>query len=125
MQTVSLAGMTCVGYVRVSTAEQAAGKQTSLADQRAAITELAARLGVAIGYVFEDAGVSGATMEFRPGMRGLIESCEASSRASTRPGLVLVLNDSRWGRFPNSEEATYWRFRLEKCGWLLRFAELD
>ena len=123
--TTPLAGIACVGYLRVSTEAQAGEKQTSLADQRAAIAQLAAKLGCTIGHVFQDAGISGATMEFRPGMRELIASCEASPRSMTTPGYVVVLNDSRWGRFANSEHATYWRVHLERRGWLLRFAEMD
>ena len=38
---------------------------------------------------------------------------------------MLVLNDTRWGRFDNPEEAAYWRVHLEKHGWRVRFAEGD
>lgn len=124
-RTIDLTGMTAVGYIRVSTEAQAGERQTSLADQRAAIAALASRLGVTIGHVFEDAGLSGATMEYRPGMRALIASCEAASRRRGAPGYVFVLNDSRWGRFEQSEESAYWRVHLEKRGWRVRFAEHD
>lgn len=123
-RTVDLSAVTAVGYVRVSTEAQAGERQTSLADQRAAIRELAAKLGVTVGHVFEDAGVSGATMEYRPGMRALVASCDASRRGGA-PAYVFVLNDSRWGRFDQSEDSTYWRVHLEKRGWLVRFAEHD
>lgn len=121
---LDLAGMSAIGYIRVSTEEQAREKQTSLSDQRAAIELLAARLGVTLGHVFEDAGVSGATMEHRPGLRSLIASCEQSPRRGV-PAFVLVLNDSRWGRFDRSEYATYWRVHVEKRGWSVRFSEHD
>src|SRR5262249_28412822 len=52
-------------------------------------------------------------------------SCEASPRPANSPGYVVALNDSRWGRFANSEYATYWRVHLERSGWVLRFAEMD
>lgn len=123
MPLIDLTGMTAVGYIRVSTEDQAGERQTSLADQRAAIAQLAAKLGVTLGHVFEDAGLSGATMQHRPAMRALIDSCKASPRRHF--AFVLALNDSRWGRFPNPDEATYWRFELERVGWVVRFAEMD
>jgi hypothetical protein len=73
--------------------------------------------------VFEDAGVSGAMMEHRSGMRALMASCQANPRSA--PAFVLVLNDSRWGRFERSERATFLRELLEESGWKVRFAELD
>jgi DNA invertase Pin-like site-specific DNA recombinase len=120
-----LRGMTAVAYVRVSTEDQAGERQTSLRDQRAAIDALAVKLGVTVGHVFEDAGVSGAWQE-RPAFSALMASCEASRRNPRHAtGFVLVLNDSRWGRFESSERSTYFRQRLEMCGWFVRFAEMD
>lgn len=60
---------TAIGYVRVSSEQQAGEKQTSLTDQRDAITALAGRLGVQLVEVFEDAGFSGATIAKRPALR--------------------------------------------------------
>jgi DNA invertase Pin-like site-specific DNA recombinase len=122
---IDLTAVDCVAYVRVSTEEQAGEKQTSLADQLAACQALAAKLGRTIGHVFRDAGISGATMQQRPGMRSLIDACAYSPRSGKRPALVLALNDSRWGRFPDPEESAYWRVHLSKCGWRVRFAEHD
>jgi len=117
----------CVGYVRVSKEDQAAERKTSLADQRAEISALAARLRRQLPeqLIFADPGVSGATAEGRPGFMALIRYCEAHPRPRKAPGCALVLNDSRWGRFPNAEEATYWRVHLERQGWRVRFAEGD
>lgn len=125
LRIVDLAGIDCAAYTRVSTEDQATDDKTSLGDQDRAIRAAAARRGVAVGAWFCDAGVSGATMEGRPEFRALIASCEASPRRGAMRGTVLVLNDSRWGRFPNPEEATYWRVHLEKLGWDVRFAEGD
>jgi hypothetical protein len=72
--------------------------------------------------VFEDAGVSGA-WEKRPAFESLIASCKASPRKE--PALVLVLNDSRWGRFEDSEDSTYFRRELGRIGWRVQFAEHD
>lgn len=122
---MSLAGISCVAYIRVSTEKQVGETKTSLADQEAAITALATTLRRPVERWYRDEGASGATVEKRPALRSLLADCEASPRRRGNPGLVLVLNDSRWGRFPNPEEATYWRIHLEKLGWLVRFAEHD
>ena len=119
---IDLTGMSAVGYIRVSTEDQAGERQTSLRDQRAAIAALAARLGVTVGYVFEDAGMSGA-WEDRPAFRSLVASCKASPRKA--PAIVLVLNDSRWGRFEDSEDSTYFRREIGRIGWRVKFAEGD
>lgn len=121
-----LAGINCVGYGRVSTERQAGETQTSLSDQRVAIEAHAETLGVTVGAWYWDEGISGATAEQRPALLRLIDDCKESPRTAAKPGLVLVLNDSRWGRFPDSEEASYWRTHLKKySGWIVRFAEGD
>jgi DNA invertase Pin-like site-specific DNA recombinase len=114
-----------LGYVRVSTEQQTGETKTSLADQRAAVERLAAKLGVTVAEWFVDDGYSGATYEQRPALRALVARCEGSPCPARAPGLVLALNDSRWGRFPNSEEATYWRVHLDRRGWRVQFAEGD
>jgi DNA invertase Pin-like site-specific DNA recombinase len=105
-------GPDTVGYIRVSTEDQARDEKSSLADQRAAISALAAKLDRALAAtdVFGDPGISGQTAEGRPGFMALIKYCEANRRPAKSPGLVLVLNDSRFGRFRDPEEAAHWRF---------------
>lgn len=117
--------VTSVGYARVSTEHQAGEVYTSLADQEAAIQELATRLGVTVGRVFRDAGASGATAEGRSAFLELLNWCEENRRPPKARGYVLVLNDSRFGRFPDPEEATYWRHHLHRLGWTVRFCEGD
>ena len=114
----------CVGYTRVSTDKQAADDKTSLADQRAAITALASRLAHRVDAWFEDDGYSGATVEKRPAFQRLLAHCAAHPRPA-KDGRVLVLNDSRFGRFDDPEEATHWRFALKRLGWIVRFCEGD
>lgn len=113
----------CVAYTRVSTERQAGEDKTSLADQRAAIERLGGTLGHSVQRWFADEGVSGGTAEKRNGFMALVAFCEAHRRKSG--GVVLALNDSRWGRFDNPEEATYWRVHLGKLGWAVRFVEGD
>lgn len=113
--------LTAVGYLRVSTERQATEEKTSLADQRAAIKQLARRLGAEIVRWFEDPGASGATAENRPAFMAMLSHCETHQQK----GLVLVLNDSRFGRFDDPEESAYWRHHLRRLGWVVRFAEGD
>lgn len=120
-----LDGIDCVSYGRVSTEQQAGEAQTSLADQDRANEALAAKMGKVIGARYRDEGASGATVEQRPNLMRLLADCAASPRPATRPGFVLVLNDSRFGRFPDPEESTYWRQHLKRQGWVVRFAEND
>lgn len=116
-----------VGYVRVSTEQQATEQKTSLADQRRLLTDFAARVGRVLdpSQVFEDAGVSGATAEGRPAFMALLRYCEANPRPAHAPGMIVVLNDSRLGRFTDPEEATHWRFVLKRLGWPVRFVDGD
>jgi DNA invertase Pin-like site-specific DNA recombinase len=120
-----LSSVRCVAYRRVSTEKQAGEVYTSLDDQQRACDELAGRLNVTIAQTYTDDGYSGATIEQRPALRALIDDCRKAKRSLKHPGRVLVLNDSRWGRFPNPEEGTYWRFELERHGWLVQFVEND
>lgn len=119
------AAVPCLAYTRVSKEDQARDEKASLAQQREAVTALATRLGVALDTIFTDPGRSGGTAEGRPQFMALIRYCEQHPQSRSRPGHVLVLNDSRWGRFNDAEEATYWRFHVAKLGWTVRFAEGD
>lgn len=115
-------------YRRVSTESQADETRSSPREQlRAAEMYAKAKLGAAIepALVFDDLGVSGATAEGRPGFMELVRYCEAHPRSRNALGVILCLNDSRFGRFENPEEATYWRVLLQKLGWVVRFCEGD
>lgn len=114
-----------LGYVRVSTERQAGEVYTSLADQERAIRARATRLGVAVDTWYRDEGASGATVAKRPEFRRMLADCEASPRGHGAPGLILVLNDSRFGRFPDPDEAAALRFRFKQAGWVVRFCESD
>lgn len=115
----------CIGYLRVSTERQADEVHTSLADQEEAVRALAEKMGAEVGQWFRDEGASGATVAGRPAFRELLSFCEAHRRPASSPGLVLILNDSRFGRFPDPDEAAYWRHHLQRKGWIVRFAEGD
>ena len=79
------------GYLRVSTDAQA-DSGLGLEAQRSAITAAAARLGLDLGDVFTDAGVSGALeLEDRPGLF-------AAVNALKRGDVLLVAKRDRLGR---------------------------
>ena len=64
-----------VGYIRVSTSEQA-DSGAGLEAQRAAITSEAERRGWELLHVFEDAGASGKSMNGRAGLQEALEAVE-------------------------------------------------
>src|SRR6266566_1074979 len=92
----------CIAYTRVSKEDQAHQEKASLRQQGEAVTALATRLDVGLGTVFTDPGRSGGTAEGRPQFMALIRYCEQHPQPRARPGYVLALNDSRFGR--RSEE---------------------
>lgn len=122
-----------LGYIRVSTDDQAREIKSSLTDQRTAIAALARKLGRTLedSDIFEDAGYSGGTAD-RPAFQALLSYCSTHARsrkgASQAPagafGYVFVLNDSRFGRF-DADEAAHWRYVLRQSGWEVKFAEAD
>jgi DNA invertase Pin-like site-specific DNA recombinase len=116
-----------LGYVRVSTEQQATEQKTSLTDQRRLIVDKARSMGRVLDAtaIFEDAGVSGATAEGRPAFMAMLRYCESNPRPAKAIGMIFVLNDSRFGRFDDPEEATHWRFVLKRLGWRVRFVEGD
>jgi DNA invertase Pin-like site-specific DNA recombinase len=126
LPTIVPAGADSIGYIRVSTEQQAGEMRTSLPEQRRALEDRARTLGRILdpAAVFVDAGISGATAEGRPAFMAMLAYCEENPRAAG-DGVILVLNDSRFGRFDDPEEATHWRFVLKKLGWVVRFAEGD
>lgn len=115
-----------VGYRRVSKGEQAAEWKASLRQQTEAVTALAEKLGRTLdpAFIWEDR-FSGEDAESRDGFMALVAFCRAHPRKKARPGYALFLNDSRFGRFRDPDEAAYWRFELQKSGWIARFAEND
>ncbi len=111
-----------IGYLRVSTEQQTRHDKTSLNDQRRAITEKAKAIGRTVDQWFSDEGVTGTTAEGRPGFMRMLHFCEAHERPKSKPGAILILNDSRFARLP-PDEAAYWRFSFKKLGWDVRYVE--
>ena len=73
--------MNVIGYVRVSTAEQA-GSGLGLEAQRAAIEAEAARRGWELVEMFEDAGISGKTLGNRPGLGAALQAVESGDASA-------------------------------------------
>lgn len=85
-------------YVRMSTEHQ----KYSTHNQAAAITEYASMHGMRIVKTYEDSGKSGLNLRGRSGLQALLRDVEMPN-----PGFkaVLVYDISRWGRFPDPDEA--------------------
>ncbi len=81
--------MKVVGYVRVSTQEQAESR-LGLEAQRAAINGWAASRGLEV-TIYEDAGITGTSMAKRPAL-------EAALRAATNGSVLVAYSLSRFAR---------------------------
>jgi len=95
-----------VAYVRVSTAMQADG--TSLDAQRAKVTAWAALMGTDIATVHQDAGISGADSENRPGLQAAVAD------ACRRRCPLVVYSLSRFAR--NTGQCLAIADRLDRAG---------
>ncbi|MEZ5632428.1 MAG: recombinase family protein [Burkholderiaceae bacterium] len=92
------AGIPVAQYVRMSTEHQ----KYSTENQAAAIAEYASLHGMRIVKTYEDSGKSGLNLKGRSGLQALLRDV-----AQPSPGFdaVLVYDISRWGRFPDPDEA--------------------
>ena len=89
------------------------GQQYSIENQKAAIQEYAERHGFQIVKTYADPGRSGILAKNRKGLRELLTdvvSGDADFKA------VLVYDVSRWGRFPNNDEAAHYEFLCVSSG---------
>jgi DNA invertase Pin-like site-specific DNA recombinase len=91
-------------YVRMSDEAQ----QYSIDNQKAAIAEYATRNGFVIIKTYADAGKSGLIIKNRFGLRELLKDV-VSGTAEYKA--ILVYDVSRWGRFPNNDEAAHYELR--------------
>lgn len=91
-------GIPVAQYVRMSTEHQ----RYSTENQAAAISEYASLHGMRIVKTYEDSGKSGLNLRGRSGLQALLKDVE-----KPLPGFqaVLVYDISRWGRFPDPDEA--------------------
>lgn len=82
--------MKVLGYVRVSTNDQA-DSGLGLEAQRSALTEECARRGWELAGILEDAGLSGKSLDNRPALQEALSVVEARSRDAT--GIVVTRLD--------------------------------
>ncbi len=105
------AGLPLAAYTRVSTAAQAASG-LGLEAQRRAIAEVAEGGSFAVSVWHEDAGRSGASMERRSGLQGVLADVKAG-----RVGGLVVAKIDRLGR--SSADVLGLVERAQREGWRL------
>ena len=96
-------------YVRMSDEQQV----YSIDNQKAAIQEYAAAHGFQIVKTYADPGRSGVVAARRTALQALLKdvvSRDAKYKA------ILVYDVSRWGRFPNNDEAAHYEFLCQSSG---------
>ena len=96
-------------YVRMSDEAQ----QYSIENQKAAIQEYAARHRFLIVKTYADAGKSGVIARNRPALRELLKDVVSGNSGYKA---ILVYDVSRWGRFPNNDEAAHYEFLCSSSG---------
>jgi len=96
-------------YVRMSDEAQ----QYSVDNQKAAIAEYAARHGFTIVKTYADLGKSGVVAKHRIGLGELLRDVTSGN---VDYEAILVYDVSRWGRFPNSDEAAHYEFLCSNAG---------
>ena len=90
-------------YVRMSDEQQ----HYSIDNQKAAIRDFADSHGFTIVRTYADAGKSGVAAKRRTALHELLKDV-GSGNAEYKA--ILVYDVSRWGRFPNTDEAAHYEF---------------
>ncbi len=85
----------------------------STENQSDVIKRYAAQRGLEIAHTYIDAGRSGLNIEGRPGLQSLLADIEGGEADFS---VVLVYDVSRWGRFPDSDEAAFYEYRCRAAG---------
>ncbi len=96
-------------YVRMSTEHQ----RYSTENQAQVIAEYAAQHGMLIVQTYQDEGKSGLSIEGRAGLRGLLADVQ---RHDVGFAAILVYDVSRWGRFPDPDEAAAYEQLCKRNG---------
>ncbi|MDI9222119.1 recombinase family protein [Pantoea sp. EA-12] len=96
-------------YLRMSTEHQ----QYSIENQERFIHEYAERHGMIITHTYDDAGKSGVTLSGRNGLKQLLKDV---MNHIVNINAVLVYDVSRFGRFPDPEEAAHYSYLLKEHG---------
>ena len=96
-------------YVRMSDDQQ----QYSIDNQKEAIQEYAAAHGFQIVKTYSDPGKSGVGAKKRTALQELLRDVV---NGDTKYKAILVYDVSRWGRFPNNDEAAHYEFLCQRSG---------
>lgn len=96
-------------YVRMSTEHQ----RYSTENQTVVIAEYAAKHGMRIVRSYQDEGKSGLNIEGREGLRSLLDDVQQGRISFSA---VLVYDVSRWGRFPDPDEAAVYEQTCKRNG---------
>ena len=107
-------GLKAIAYARCSTDMQ----EASIPEQKKFIEKYAREHNLEIIRYFEDEGRSGRNAEERPAFMEMMEYAKTHNDFK----FILVYDVSRWGRFENPKEATYWEMVCEKVGKRVQYA---
>ena len=94
----------------------------SIPDQRKILQKYCQEKGYVIVEEFQDEGISGTTFEKRPGAMRLFQKVQSGRHNFSR---VVILNESRFGRAPNTKETIHYEFILEKAGVFVEYAQSE
>ena len=108
-QTIAPGPMPVAQYVRMSTEHQ----RYSTENQTLAIAEYAQRHGMWVVRTYEDSGKSGLNIRGRAGLQQLLHDAQQSVVPFRA---VLVYDVSRWGRFPDPDEAAVYEQTCKRRG---------
>ncbi|MCS6245247.1 MAG: recombinase family protein [Opitutus sp.] len=109
LPSTGAAAIPAAAYVRMSTEHQ----QYSTENQLDRIKEYAARRGMEIVRVFEDAGKSGLNVRGRESLRRMIDEVE---KGMADFKCILAYDVSRWGRFQDADESGYYEYICKRAG---------
>ena len=97
-------------------------QEMSIPDQRKILQKYCLDKGYDIVEEFLDEGISGTTFEKRPGAMRLFQKVQSGRHDFAR---VVILNESRFGRAPNTKETIHYEFILEKAGVFVEYAQSE
>ena len=105
-------------YLRMSTDHQ----QYSTENQHTAIADYARAHGMYVVRTYADEGKSGLTFKGRPGLKSLVADV-TQGRADFRA--ILVYDVSRWGRFQDADESSFYEQLCKRAGIRVIYCEDD
>lgn len=105
-------------YMRCSTDMQ----DMSTVDQRKKLKNYCSEKKYIIVKEFIDEGISGTTIENRPGVMRIFQMVQTRQHDFAK---LIILNESRFGRLPNTKEAFHYEYLLEQAGVYIEYVESE